>query len=259
MTSLANHHSDKFVKFIYIGDSGTGKTGSLVSLVEAGYKFYIVDLDNGLESLRGFVSKQCPKLVNNIEYETIRDKVVPTSRGPVVQASAYLKAIKLLDKWSDETELSKVGPEAIVVVDSLTAFGRAAFEWQKKISPGVKDPRQWFYAAQQCVEYIVQMLTSAEYEANVILITHINYKQIQEGVEKGYPSSIGTALGPVIPKYFNTLVMAETEGSGKNVQRIIRTTPTGIVDLKNPRPFSMEARYPLGTGLANIFETLKGE
>jgi GTPase SAR1 family protein len=37
MTSLAEHHSSHIVKLLYIGDSGTGKTGSLTSLVKGGY------------------------------------------------------------------------------------------------------------------------------------------------------------------------------------------------------------------------------
>mgnify|MGYP001496439716 CR=1 FL=1 len=49
MTSLADHHASSLVKMLYIGDSGTGKTGSLVSLVDAGYKVHVLDMDNGLD------------------------------------------------------------------------------------------------------------------------------------------------------------------------------------------------------------------
>ena len=34
---LSEHHASRFVKVLYIGDSGTGKTGSLTPLVGAGY------------------------------------------------------------------------------------------------------------------------------------------------------------------------------------------------------------------------------
>jgi len=119
------------------------------------------------------------------------------------------------------------------------------------------DPRQWFFAAQQAVENIVALLTSEAFHSNVILIAHINYRELQDGSTRGYPSAIGSALGPTIPKYFNTLVQAETVGSGKTLRRRIRTIPTAMIDLKNPAPFKIEAEYELGTGLAELFEKLK--
>ena len=35
------------IKLLYIGDSGSGKTGSLASLVKDGYKIRILDYDSG--------------------------------------------------------------------------------------------------------------------------------------------------------------------------------------------------------------------
>lgn len=256
MTKLSGHHSSRFVKLLYIGDSSTGKTGSLVSLVKAGYRLKVLDLDNGLDVLRSFVKNEAPDKIDAVDYETIRDSIRPGNQGPIVSARAFVEGTKLMTKWSDESIPAQGGEGEIFVLDSLTSFGKAAFEWARQMNPSAKDPRQWYFAAQQALENIVAMLTSEGFAAHVILIAHVNYRELQDGSTKGYPTAIGSALGPIIPRYFNTLIMAETIGSGKALKRRIRTVSTAVVDLKNPAPFKIEAEYDLGTGMAELFKKL---
>lgn len=266
MTSLANHHSSEFVKLIYIGDSGTGKTGSLISLVQAGYKLRILDLDNGLESLRHLIDRECPDRMAQVDFETRRDrfKIGPITekgkslgQGPVAIPTAYVDSVKLLEKWTDDTKPEEWGADTIFVIDSLTALARAAFNWARGMDPGVKDPRQWYGTAQSAVEHNISLLTSEAFHCNLIVISHIHMSEGSDGTSKGYPSSIGSALDSHLPKYFNTLVQAELIGIGKNVKRRIKTVPTGQIDLKNPTPWKFESDLPLETGLATIFEGLK--
>jgi hypothetical protein len=253
MATLDNHQSSDYTKLIYLGDSGTGKTGSLVSLLLAGYTFKILDMDNGLDALVHY-GRAAGANLSNVEYETIRDEYRSTKAGPMIkgQPKAFVNALDLLTQWSEIED-----PNCICVVDSGSAFGRAAFEWAKGMNPTAKDPRQWFYTAQQAVESTIALLTGDGFKMNLILITHVNYKELTEGFNKGYPNMVGSALGPVIPKYFNTMVLAEASGSGTNVRRKIKTLPTGVIDLKVPNP-TVERELPLETGLATIFEQLKG-
>jgi hypothetical protein len=164
-----------------------------------------------------------------------------------------------MNKWTDGTVPAEWGEDTIFVLDSFSADGRAAFNWAKGMNPSAKDPRQWFFQAQQALEDTVAMLTSEAFHANVIIISHVNYKEVTEGVTKGHVNAIGSALGPIIPRYFNTLVLAESSGSGKNVRRRIKTVPTSTIDLKNAAPFKLDADLPLETGMATIFSTLKGQ
>lgn len=259
MASLADHHGSKFIKVAFIGDSGTGKTGALVSLVKAGYKLRILDLDNGLDALREWVKKDCPENLKNVDYETRRDKYkVSGGQGLILdgQPKAFTDSLKLMDKWSDESRPSEWGEDTIFVLDSLTAYGKSAFEWAKGMNPGAKDPRQWYFAAQQGVEDTVAVLTGESFKANVIIISHVTYSEWQDGTTRGTMSSIGSALGPKLAKYLNTLILAEKTGSGTNVKRIIRTAPTSVIDLKTPGP-GFEASLPLESGLATIFTKLK--
>ena len=65
----------EFVKMLYVGTSGTGKTGSLASLVAAGYKLRVLDLDNGVGTLINYVKKYSPELLDNIDVIACRDKL----------------------------------------------------------------------------------------------------------------------------------------------------------------------------------------
>lgn len=255
MPTLDEHQSGDYTKLIYIGDSGTGKTGSLVSLLADGYKFKILDMDNGLDSLVYFARKQCPDKLRNVEFETIRDEYRASKAGPIIkgQPRAFVAALELLTKWSEIED-----PNTVFVLDSGSAFGRAAFEWAKGLNPMAKDPRQWYFAAQQAVESTIAMLTAEQFRMNVVIITHVNYKELVEGMNKGYANFVGSALGPVVAKYFNTLILAESQGSGTNTKRKIKTLPTGIIDLKVPNP-EIERELPLETGLSTLFKTLKGK
>lgn len=252
MPTLDNHQSDKYLKLIYIGDSSTGKTGSLVSLLADGYKFKILDLDNGLDPLVYFARAQQLDL-SGIEYETIRDVYKSTKAGPIIKGmpKAFTDALDKLTEWSEIED-----EKTIFVLDSLSAYGRAAFEWAKGMNPTAKDGRQWYFAAQQAVESTIAMLTGLEFKMNVIVISHVNYKEVIEGVHKGHVNAIGSALGPTLPKYFNSLILAESSGSGRNVRRRIKTLPTGIIDLKIPNP-EIDGELPLETGLATIFKMMK--
>lgn len=254
MPTLDNHQSDDFTKVVYIGDSSTGKTGSLVSLLAAGYKFKILDMDNGLETLKTY-ARMAQADLSLVEYETFRDTYRSTSAGPLIkgQPKAFTDALAQMTTWS-ETEDAKT----IFVLDSLSAYGRAAYAWARGMNPTAKDPRQWYFSAQQAVEDTIALLTGENFKMNVIVISHVNYKEVTEGITKGHVNAVGSALGPIIPRYFNTLLLAEVSGAGKNVRRKIKTLPTGIIDLKIPSP-QAEAEYPLETGLASIFELLKGK
>lgn len=254
MPTLNDHQSSSFVKCVYIGDSGTGKTGSLVSLLAAGYKFKIIDMDNGLDALVHFARAQQLDL-STVEYETVRDRYKASKGGPILNgpAKAFTRALEILTEWSATED-----DNTIFVLDSLSAFGRAAFEWAKGMNPAAKDPRQWYFSAQQAVETTISMLTGEDFKLNVIVISHVNYKEVIEGINKGYVNAVGSALGPTIPKYFNTLILAESTGSGVNVKRKIKTMPTGIIDLKVPNP-SVEKELPLETGMATLFAALKGK
>lgn len=258
MPSLTDHQSSKFVKLFFIGNSGSGKTGALTSLVKAGYSLRILDLDNGLDALVNHVMAECKDKAANVSFETVRDDYVGSSTGPRIKGAprAFVHAVQLLDKWTDGTSPKDWGEDTILVVDSLTELGRAAFAWARGMNPTAKEPRQWYKTAQDALEDVVAMLTSESFHTNVILISHIDFRE-EGGLTKGFVSSVGKSLGPKLPRFVNTLLLADTTGTGANVKRKIKTLPTAMIDLKNPAPMKIGAEYDLGIGLAEVFKTLK--
>lgn len=260
MPSAADFIAKKLIKLLYIGDSGSGKSGSLASLVAAGYKIRMIDMDVGIETLIAYAKHTCPDKLGNIEYVSLRDKRKAMPNGAVVlpgSAKAFVGALKFLDKWEDGSIPAEWGPDHILVLDSLSTLGSAAFEWAKGMNPGSKDPRQWYGAGMQQIEAVLSLLTDESFNTNVIVISHVKYVEDENTPRKGYANALGTALGPVIPRYFNTMIQAESEGFGKFTKRTIKTVPSGIVDLKNPISFKLPASLPLESGMADIFAALK--
>ncbi len=269
MPSLAQHQSNQYTKLLLIGDSGTGKTGALTSLVAAGYKLRILDFDNGLETLKQFVLKECPDKLPSIEYRTLRDHRKASDAGTIIDSpKAFVQALKMLDNWKykdgDETidlgSPAKWGPECVLVVDTLTFMSDAAFNFREPLvarsRDGKFDARAVYKDAQDAVENVLALLTGEDFRTNVIVIAHIRYVENPDGTKKGYPTSVGAALSPQIPTYFNTVAQCVTNPGGK---RVIQTTATAMIDLKNPKPFEISGTYPIASGLATIFKELRSE
>jgi hypothetical protein len=257
MPTLENAQQSAFVKLILIGDSGTGKTGALASLVKSGFRLRVLDYDNKLAGgiLPILLKRDCPEKLKEVEYVALRDELKPTPTGPVVvgMPKAYDEGLKLLDRWTDGSVPKEWGTDVVFVLDSFTFFGDAAFNHVRGLNPSVKDPRQWYHSAQKGVEATLANLTSSKFHCHVVVISHVNWMNRPDGTMKGYPSSIGQALDPYIPTYFENMALCQTN-AGK---RYIQTIPTALVDLKNPAAFKMAERLPIETGLADFFKTIR--
>jgi hypothetical protein len=253
------------------GDPGSGKTGGLASLVKAKYKLRILDYDNGLESLKQFILRDCPELIGNVEYRTLRDKRKASPDGPIIdgQPKAFVDGIKMLDRWKykldngEEVDFgvpANWGSDVILVIDSLTFFSDAAFNFREPLVPrsrdGKYDQRAVYFDAQKAIEKVLGLIQSESFRTNVIVNTHIKYVDNEDGTRKGYPTAVGAALSPQIPAYFNSVALCRTKPGGK---RVIQTAATSLIDLKNPKPFAMLPEYPIETGLADFFAVLKAK
>lgn len=262
MPSLAQHQSTEFTKVLVVGDSKSGKTGALTSLVRAGYKLRILDFDNLLDPLRAFVERECPERMENVEFRTLRDKRKAGPEGAMIDGTpvAFSRALKMLDSWKyDDVDLGRPaewGPDCILVLDSLSRFCDAAFDFRLPLAVrgrgGEVDLRAVYGDAQDAVESTLANLTSGDFNTNVIVIAHIVYQETPDGL-KGFPQGVGQKLSPKIPQYFPSVIRFFNKGG----KRSIKTTSTPLIDLANPKPFEMLAEYPIETGMADIFAVLR--
>ena len=259
MPSLADHQSNQFTKALFVGDSKAGKTGSLASLVKAGFKLRILDYDNGLDVLKQFVLHECPEQIGNVEFRTLRDK---RKDGEIDGAPrAYIEGVKMLTKWKyDEVDLGMPwtwGPDTIVVLDSLSRFCDAAFDWRLPLTAGYAqnkyDIRMTYKDAQRAVLNTIGWITSDAFQCNVIVMAHVRYIDLPDGTKQGFPQAVGSAICSEVPQWFNSYALFENKGG----KRTIRTTSTPLIHLANPAPFAMAPSYPIETGLADFFKVLR--
>lgn len=267
MPSLAAHQSNDFTKVLLLGDAKSGKTGSLVSLVKAGYKLRILDLDNLLDILSFLIKKECPDKIGNVEFRTLRDKRKMSAAGPIIDGTpkAFVETIKMLDHWkykdpSGDVDLGKPaewGPDCILVLDSLSRFCDAAYDFREPLTPkgrsGESDPRMTYGDAQDAVENTLALMTSEAFRTNVIVICHGQYMELADKTTKIFPQGVGKALSPKIPQYFPTYIRYKNQGG----KRTIQTVSDPMIDLANPNPTAVAKEYPVETGLAEIFAALR--
>lgn len=261
MPNLADHQSNTFVKLLLMGNAKTGKTGSLVSLVKAGYKLRILDLDNLLDILVRYIRKECPDKIENVEFFSVRDKIKGGPQGPVIAGSpkAWATATRMCDNWRyDEVDLgipADWGSDTILVIDSLSRLCDSAFEHHAPMSvskEGKYDGLSNYRSSQNAVEKFLAMLTSNGMQTNVIVIAHVQFQTQDDGKLRGFPQGIGQALSPIIPQYFPNVVLYQNE----NGKRMMRTNSTPLIDLCTSDPFNASPSYPIETGLADLFSVL---
>lgn len=268
MPALRNHQSTKVTKMLLVGDTGGGKTGALASLAAAGYNLRILDMDNGIDLLRNLLDdpkSTYPKdALDRVAFVTVTDKMKNVN-GKLIpsKTEAWQRAVKLLDNWKTEDEdlgpISTWTPQEVLVIDSLTMLGTAATNFILAMNGrlGQKPFLSDFGDAGMLVEHLLQMLYAEEVNCNVIVNTHITYVGDKSKGEmvKGYPSCVGSSLPQKVGRYFNTLLLAQSNPMGK---REILTKSSPFLELKNTAPLRVKDKYPIETGLADYFREVRG-
>ena len=270
------------VKLIILGDSGSGKTGSLASLANAGYELFIQDFDNGAGVLAPLVK---PEFHKSVHVAPLVDRVRITQLGPVCDGrpEAFAKSCELLDSWREgDTKFGGVREwdrNRILVIDSLTMQGQAILRLIRhddQTPPSQNThPSQWG-KGQDRQEGVLEQLFDPSIRCHIIVLAHIAFiggedsfssmKPKEESiiakpqitpaprVEKGYPSALGKKLPPRIGRFFNTLLLAKT--NTVTGRRELCTIPEQAIDVKCP--VKLPSPLPIETGLLTVFEALVG-
>lgn len=251
MPTLENYKAEKPIKMLVIGDSGTGKTGALASLANAGYKLHILDYDNGLDILSTTVK---PEFLKNVEYETLTEKKKSVNGMiiPVGMPKAFTRGLALLTEWGNKyTSLDDV-----IVIDSLTFMSDAALEHVQAGAGHLgKNPEiQEWGMAMNLIEDMLSILYSDDIKCNVIINSHVKYLE-DEGTRtiKAQVNTLGSKLPPKVGRYFNHMILATMANS----KRVFKTKASMTIGLKSPNPDKVADTYPIETGLAEYFKAVK--
>lgn len=280
--------SDHPIKLMILGDSGAGKTGSLASLANAGYRLFILDFDNGTPVLRSYLTDEGAKrvYVKTFNDRLKMDGIAILPDGP---PSSYSSAMKTLNKWDEGEEdlgtITKWGPQDICVIDSLTFFSRAAMrdglyqntkdDLMKGGKESISARYRWqhpypadYGEAQNKVENFFALAYGSYVKCNLIVNAHIEYrggggKQAVKDKVTGetyirevdseqegtaQPVTIGKKLSPFLRRYFNTVVMLDVEGSGSQAKHVIKTVSQERIPLKNELPTVLPPRITVSGG-----------
>lgn len=263
------------IKMLLIGDSGAGKTGALFALAKAGYKVLIADFDNGLDIIRSVArqSHENLKAAENIYYQGFYEKWAASNMGaaPLGVPDAFTRFVSWMDNATIDDgkggkqvlgNIGKLGPEWVFSLDSMTHCANAAFRWVRALNGHLHTAASQpdWGNAQDKVENLIAMLTAETCLCNVIVNAHVDYITLEgSGMIKGLPTTLGKALSPKIPSYFNTIVIAKSIGSAKDNKHVLKTVSEGIIEAKFPVPGKLREDLPIESGLATIFATLKGQ
>ncbi len=297
MPKMTLEDMGKPVKLLNLGKSGSGKSGALASLANAGWKLYIQDFDNGIDIIRQYLTEEG---ATRVWYTTLTDKMKATGMAitPDGVPTAFSRAMSGLQNWQEEEEdlgpINSWGEDVVYVVDSLTFLAAAAMRFSINMQVGGDDgleaQTRWMHPypsdygeAQNRVERFLEMIYTDDIKCNVIMNTHIRWiggggvQTSQEKVKgvktgelskreldsesegEGYPMAVGKQLPRKIGTYFNNMVMCERTGSGLSTESRIHTVNYNRVQLKTQRPKEIPPTLDLDDGLAKIFEIIKGK
>lgn len=251
MPTLENYKSEKPIKMLIMGDTGTGKTGALASLANHGYKLHILDYDNGLDILS---TKIKPEFLKNVEYETLTEKKKAVNGTVLIQGTpkGFAKGLSLLTEWSGKY----TSKEDVIVIDSLTFMSDAALEHVLAGAghTGQQPQIQEWGLAMSLLEDVLSILYSDDLKCNVIVNSHVKYLQDEgTGLVKAQINTLGSKLPPKVGRYFNHLIMAQMVGS----KRVFKTKGTAMFGLKSPNPDKVKDQYEIEEGLYQYFQDVK--
>lgn len=283
MTNAANLVRTLPVRCLLLGHPGAGKTGALAPLLNAGFKMRMLDFDGNLEPLLQFTD---PGKLSNLDVLHFEDKMRLGSgfMEPVGIPTAFKNALNALDNWVYEEGGEKIdlgcskdwGPDTIVVVDSLTKMGDAAFRRAQKMlnkNPTNTTQQVWGLAMAEQLAF-VERLTSTSNRHHTIVLAHMKIiapkdsgkgdSELTEDLKKRmaevvptryYPRALGYELPQTIGGEFSTALVMETEYVGMKARRYLKSIPSELLDLKIPAP-NFPAKLDIADGMLTVFKAL---
>ena len=186
-------------------------------------------------------------------------------------AKAWAKVINLLESWPGAGHIETWDPMTVLSIDCLDRVARYAYYHIQNLQNrlGTREDGYDFQrdtgAAQTQIRRLMEFLSNDSIMCNMVIITHIRRLDLSAGftqsteerarknlptsAAKGYPMVIGQALSPHVAESFNDAYVVE--------DGFINTVMTDKIAAKTST--WLERRYPVTSGLYEIFTELRGE
>jgi len=211
-----------------MGESGTGKTYCIRTLLEAGIQPFVIFTEPGMEVISDlgdkvkwtYIKPTTPNWaslegvvrdVNTLSYDNLLKK----PDGTKSQLQHYYTLLKMCQnftgqggvQWGDVTEW---GTNRALVIDSLSGLSDMARQMTVGLKP-VMAQHEWG-EAQNLIEQLVNKLAT-DMRAWLVVTAHIE-REVDEvtGGSKLMVSTLGRKLAPKLPRYFSDVIQVVREG-----------------------------------------------
>ena len=220
-------------KVILMGDSGTGKTYALASLVTAGitpfiiateqnfmqvakehlgktmhYKFISPKPEHGLASILDMTTK-----INMLSYENLCKVTDPFKQ----QHNKFLDVITTCNKFicdcckKDWGSIIEWSTDRALVIDSLSGLSDMAFALVVGNKPVRAMPD--YGVSQNAMRMLLDVLTT-QARCTFVLVSHLDREKDEiTGGTNITLKTIGQKLGPDLPRMFSDVIRARREGT----------------------------------------------
>lgn len=214
---LTDIKSSQSKRVLIYGESMTGKT-TLAGTLAAKYKLIYIDLEKGFESLL----KLPESAKNNIDLISIPDtKIFPIAVETVLKIFTGKEVLVCNEHGKvncpmcrkdklPETRvcLSELGPDTVVVVDSLTQLSASAINFLMKDKEDTAKPEWDVYRSQGALlEKFLSCLQQAKH--HVVCISHVVESQQEDGKVKLFPVCGTSNFSRNCPRFFDDVVFVE--------------------------------------------------
>lgn len=227
------------------GTTGTGKTHSIRTLVEAGIETFVLFTEPGMEVLADlppeklhwhYVAPAAPDFadmissaqkINTMSFEAL-------TKLPDINKRNYTEFIDVLTTLSnfkcDRTgqsygSVDSWGPDRAIVVDSLTGLSIMAMNLVAGSKP-VKSMADWGVAIDNLERLITKLCVDTK--CHFILLAHLERETDEvTGGTSLMASTLGRKLAPKLPRFFSDVVQSK-----RNVDKFVWSTAASNVDLK---------------------------
>lgn len=274
------------LRLLLVGNSGTGKTGSLLPLLK-NYTLRICDFDDSSFWRLNTPPDLRPNLQRKIFKDIINHSAV---QGHYISGKTAISRMgEALDKWDDQGPVKKWDHNTILVIDSLSLLCLAMVREFKQINKIPLDnpvETRQYGSIQQMITGFLDALhadtgerSDGTFGPHLIVISHLDYRDFEQGTYspvgmmeqgdkpgqinparvdvKGVPTTFGAKLGPQVGRYFDFMLktdIATVKGTDMKARRIIRTAPDATIDVKCPiLSLEKKGELPLDSGLDTVF------
>lgn len=245
---------------LLVGATGTGKTYSLRTFVEAGITPFILCTEPGIESTLGdlppdkchwhYIPPASPEWsdllssaqkINTLSYEAL-------SKLGNIDKQKYVQFLDVLhtcnDFKCDRTgeafgDVSTWGPNRVFVVDSLSGLNIMAMDLVVGAKP-TKAMQDWMVAMDNLERFITKLVTSTK--CFFVMTAHLEREHDEvTGAVSLMASTLGRKLAPRLPRFFDDVIHCKRDGD-----KFTWSTASLNVDLK-------ARNLPIREGLAPSF------